>query len=181
MPVDIRGKSYSTVAERVAKFRETHQQWTISTELVYRDDEVVVVKASILNEEGRVISTGYAEEVRASSNINRTSAIENCETSAVGRALAFVGYAGSEIASADEVAGAISAQAAQDLIDYNALVRECFDIVVQVKTHLANDEIDDARAAFKELDVEAQKTLWRAPSKGGVFTTEERAKLKGTN
>jgi hypothetical protein len=181
MPVNIRGKEYATVAERIAKFREHHHGWSIETRLEHRDDEVVVVRAAIANDEGRILATGYAEEVRASSNINRTSAIENCETSAVGRALAFVGYAGSEIASADEVAGAISAQAAADHIEYMALVRECFDVVVQVKTHLQNDEIDDARAAFKELDVEAQKALWKAPSKGGIFTTEERAKLKGTN
>jgi deoxycytidylate deaminase len=159
MPVDIRGKSYQTVAERIAAFREKHPAWAVETLLVHRDDEVVVVRAAIVNDEGRVLATGYAEEVRASSNINRTSAIENCETSAVGRALAFVGYAGSEIASADEVAGAISAQAAAGHIEYMALVRECFDVVVQVKTHLQNDEIDDARAAFKELDVETQKAL----------------------
>jgi deoxycytidylate deaminase len=180
MPVEIRGRSYQTVAERIAAFREKHPAWAVETLLVHRDDEVVVVRAAIVNDEGRVLATGYAEEVRASSNINRTSAIENCETSAVGRALAFVGYAGSEIASADEVAGAISAQAAQDLIEYLNIVRECWDTITEVKGYLANDEIENARASFKELDVETQKALWRAPTKGSAFSTEERAKLKGT-
>jgi deoxycytidylate deaminase len=181
MPVNIRGKEYHTVAERIQKFREACSRWSVLTELVYRDDEVVVMKASIADEEGRILSTGYAEEVRASSNINRTSAVENAESSACGRALAFLGYAGTEIASADEVAGAISAQAAQDLIEYLNLVRECWDTITEVKGYLANDEIENARASFKELDVETQKKLWRAPTKGSAFSTEERAKLKGTN
>lgn len=181
MPVNIRGKEYATVAERVHSLREKHPDWRIHTELVYRDDEVVVVKAAIQDGQGDLVATGYAEEVRASSNINRTSAVENAETSAVGRALAFSGFAGSEIASADEVAGAISAQSAQELIEYLDLVREHWDTISEVKGYLANDEIENARASFKELDVETQKALWRAPTKGSAFSTEERAKLKGTN
>jgi hypothetical protein len=67
----------------------------------------VVVKASI-GKDAAVIATGYAEESRTSSQINRTSALENAETSAIGRALANFGMAGTEYASADEVAQAIS-------------------------------------------------------------------------
>ena len=68
------------------------------------------MKASISNEQGRLLATGFAEEVRAASKINRTSALENAETSAVGRALAALGLAGTEYASADEVANAITQQ-----------------------------------------------------------------------
>jgi hypothetical protein len=64
-------------------------------------------------------------------------------------------------------------------VDYMGLVRDHFDTIVQVKTHLANDEVEDARAAYKELDVEVQKDLWRAPTRGGIWTTNERAKMKG--
>jgi hypothetical protein len=181
MPVKIHNKEYLTVAERVNQFRKDRPDWSILTDLAHRDDEVVVVKAAIADDSGRILATGYAEEVRASSSINRTSAVENAETSALGRCLSFLGYAGSEIASADEVAGAISAQAAQDLIEYLNLVRECWDTITEVKGYLANDEIENARASFKELDVETQKKLWRAPTKGSAFSTEERAKLKGTN
>ena len=56
------------------------------------------------------IYTGHAEEVYDSSMINKTSALENCETSAIGRALASAGFGGTEFASADEVANAISQQ-----------------------------------------------------------------------
>jgi len=110
MAVQIHGKEYFTVAERIGKFREDFPAWTIETQIVSIDEKTVVVQARILNEEGRLISSGIAEEHRASSSINKTSALENCETSAVGRALAFFGLAGTEIASADEVANAIRQQ-----------------------------------------------------------------------
>jgi hypothetical protein len=177
--VNIHGKQYKTVALRVQEFRAHCPSHSIITELVHRDDTLVVMRAAIVDESGRTIGTGYSEEVRASSNINRTSALENAETSAIGRALAAAGYAGTEYASADEVANAIGQQGGLEHIDYMDLVREHFDIIVQVKDHLANDEIEDARAAYKGLDVETQKALWRAPTRGGIWTTDERAKMKG--
>jgi hypothetical protein len=88
----------------------------------------VVVKAIIKNPDGKVVATGHAEEKRNASFINRTSALENAETSAIGRALASAGFIGSEFASADEVAIAIQAQAnskvslqAQKKVDGKAL------------------------------------------------------------
>ena len=109
--VDIRGKQYTTVAKRVQDFREKHQHdLAIVTEIVERDADEVVMKATIQTVEGQVIATGYAEEKRTASQVNRTSALENCETSAIGRALAAFGMAGSEYASADEVSAAIAQQ-----------------------------------------------------------------------
>lgn len=109
--VNIHGKEYKTVAKRVDEFRKTHkQELGIQTNLVSIDERTVVIKAEIINKEGFVIATGYAEENRQSSTINKTSALENCETSAIGRALANFGLAGGEYASADEVAQAISQQ-----------------------------------------------------------------------
>jgi hypothetical protein len=108
--VKIHGKTYLTVARRIADFREAHADWTISSEVISADDNMVIMKASILNESGRLLSTGFAEEDRNRGQINSTSALENCETSAIGRALSFLGYAGTEIASAEEVANAIQQQ-----------------------------------------------------------------------
>lgn len=109
--VNIHGKEYKTVAKRVDEFRSQYKQTlAINTELVSADNERVIVKASIINTDGFVIATGFAEENRAASQINRTSALENCETSAIGRALANFGLAGGEYASADEVANAINQQ-----------------------------------------------------------------------
>lgn len=113
--VNIHGKEYETVASRVQKFRSDKEigiKYSIETELMDANDKTVVMKALIKNMEGKIIATGYAEENRNSSMINKTSALENCETSAIGRALANFGMAGTEYASADEVANAISQQRA---------------------------------------------------------------------
>lgn len=108
--VNIKGKEYQTVALRVHNFREEYPDWTIETELVSRDDEFVVMRCRILNENGRLIGGGYAEERRNASTINQTSALENAETSAIGRALASIGFGGTEYASANEVQNAIHQQ-----------------------------------------------------------------------
>lgn len=104
--VNIHGKEYLTVAYRINKFREDHKSHCITTDIYSSGDKLVVVKATIIDHGDRVVATGFAEEDRTKGTINKTSALENCETSAVGRALAFFGYAGTEIASADEVANA---------------------------------------------------------------------------
>lgn len=108
--VNIRGKEYQTVALRVSKFREAHPDWELSTEIIKADDKVVIMQARIYNADGKCISTGHAEEYRESSQINSTSALENCETSAIGRALAAAGFGGTEFASANEVQNAIQQQ-----------------------------------------------------------------------
>lgn len=107
--VTIHGKEYETVASRVQKFRDKYPEYTLATEVVSVDESTVIMKASILKED-LLIATGHAEENRQSSTINKTSALENCETSAIGRALAAFGLAGTEFASADEVAQAIVKQ-----------------------------------------------------------------------
>jgi hypothetical protein len=109
--VNIRGRDYQTVAYRVGLFREKHPDWTLQTEIIHRDSECVVIKASLLDENGRIRSTGHSEEYRKSSTINKTSALENAETSAIGRALAGLGFGGTEFASADELVNALQQQA----------------------------------------------------------------------
>ena len=108
--VNIRGKEYMTVALRVQKFREAHPDWELSTEIIKADEKVVIMQARIYTENGKCIATGHAEEFRASSQINSTSALENCETSAIGRALSAAGWGGAEFASANEVQNAIHQQ-----------------------------------------------------------------------
>jgi len=111
--VNIHGKEYQTVAYRVGKFREIHKfDLSLATEIVERSEDFVVMKATIANSEGRILATGHSEEYRKASQINKTSALENAETSAIGRALAALGMGGTEFASADEVANAIGQQKA---------------------------------------------------------------------
>ena len=109
--VNIKGKEYQTVALRVQKFREAHPDWELSTEIIKADDTVVIMQARIYTDLGKCIATGHAEEFRASSQINSTSALENAETSAIGRCLAAAGWGGMEFGSANEVQNAIHQQA----------------------------------------------------------------------
>jgi len=115
---NIRGKQYVEVNERIKFFRQEDQykNWTIATDFPLLDAENCVCKCTIANEQGRVVAVGHAHEEKGSSNINKTSYVENCETSAVGRALAMLGIGiDTSIASANEVEDAIAKQ--QTIID----------------------------------------------------------------
>lgn len=104
-------KFYTSVAARVAAFREMCATGTIVTEIVSMADGVVTMKATVSDETGRVLATGLAQEKESSSFINKTSYIENCETSAVGRALGMLGIGSDEqMASAEELVNAINNQ-----------------------------------------------------------------------
>lgn len=105
--MNIKGKDYIPVNERVKAFRMLYPEGTIMTELISASDGIVIVKASVHGDDGGLKATAYAKEVEGSSNINRFSALENCETSAVGRALGFLGIGiDTSIASYEEVSNA---------------------------------------------------------------------------
>lgn len=108
--VNIRGKEYKTVALRVQEFRDQFKDYALITDVIQLDQDQCVIKATVLNELNRVIATGLAQEFRKASQINGTSYVENCETSAIGRALACLGLGGQEFASANEVLNAIHQQ-----------------------------------------------------------------------
>ena len=108
--ISIHGKSYATVALRIAIARRVlGTALDIVTKIVSIDANTVVMQADVYVD-GKHISTGHSEEKRNSSKINQTSALENCETSATGRALAFLGFISDGIASAEEVSTAIMQQ-----------------------------------------------------------------------
>lgn len=105
---NIKGKEYAEVNQRIKAFRMVHPNGTITTDIVNIENGIVLMKASITDDEGRLIGTGYAYEKEKSSFINQTSYIENCETSAVGRALGMCGFGiDTSVASAEEVQNAI--------------------------------------------------------------------------
>jgi hypothetical protein len=99
---------------RVQEFREQFPNYFLTTEIVKIDDEQCIVKAyaGVHLEDGQVqtFATGHAQEFRKASQINGTSYVENCETSAIGRCLAALGLGGTEFASANEVVNAIHQQ-----------------------------------------------------------------------
>jgi hypothetical protein len=87
---------YEPVAARLDRWLKDHPDGRVITDLVHYLQEVAVFKAELWLD-GEIIATGWAEEVRGQGNVNRTSHVENCETGAVGRALANAGYAGSDV------------------------------------------------------------------------------------
>lgn len=105
--IDVKGKNYADVANRVKAFRKLFPNGGIKTELVSLTDGVCVIKAECFDEKGSLLSSGTAYEKEGSSFINKTSYIENCETSAVGRALGFIGIGvENDIASVQEILNA---------------------------------------------------------------------------
>lgn len=98
------GKKYTMVAQRIEAFRLTFGgDYGIETKIVHVDDKSVIVQCDIKDKDGFIVASGIAEEIRGSSNVNKTSAVENCHTSAAGRALAMLGLSGGEFASANEM------------------------------------------------------------------------------
>jgi len=110
---NIRGKQYVEVNERIKFFRQEDQykNWGIHTEFPMLSADECLCRASIVDADGHTVAVGHAHEVKTASNINKTSYVENCETSAVGRALAMLGIGiDVSIASANEVQDAIAQQ-----------------------------------------------------------------------
>ena len=108
--ITVHNKQYATVSLRVAVARRVlGTALDIVTKIVSIDANTVVMQADVYID-GVHVSTGHAEEKRSASKINQSSALENCETSATGRALAFLGFISDGIASAEEVSAAIMQQ-----------------------------------------------------------------------
>ena len=115
--IDIKGKEYSEVNQRIKAFRMVYPDGIIDTQMISNENGVCIFKAQVGYYEDdidgcvRWLGTGYAYEKENSSFINKTSYIENCETSAVGRALGMAGFGiDVSVASAEEVANAIANQ-----------------------------------------------------------------------
>ena len=106
--IDIKGTAYATVNARLKYFRENCKEYRLISEIISDKDGVITMKASILNEKGEVMATGHASEKEGSNFINKTSHVENCETSAWGRALGNFGIGiDAAVASYEEVANAL--------------------------------------------------------------------------
>jgi hypothetical protein len=177
----IHNKVYDTVALRVQKFRDGDgKTLSLTTEIISRDEECVVMKATISVPGGAVLSTGHSEEYRHSSQINKTSALENAETSAIGRALAAFGLGGTEFATADEVAHAIKGKASATVASD---VWDTLDTPTQIKLQGIADharskiDADDPKGAVQiieaeNLDADLKVALWSR------FNSKERSAMK---
>lgn len=176
--VNIKGKQYATVATRVECFRRYFPppEWAIETDAFGLDNEWVRVKASILHN-GVVVATGMGEENRSQGPINRTSALENCETSAVGRALSAFGLHGGEYASANEVQEAIAKQEAdKGAFVKTSLKAQSHEIVREL--HACTD-MDMLKAYWESKEVsEPLKRMKTHYKEGYDACNEEKEKMK---
>lgn len=115
---NIKGKEYAEVNQRVKAFRTLYPEGFITTEIICREGGLCIIKATVghyADGKSVILATGTAYEKEGSSQINRTSYIENCETSAVGRALGMAGFGiDTSIASADEMTNALLQQNTND-------------------------------------------------------------------
>lgn len=115
--INVKGKNYVEVNERIKAFREICPNGSIETNIEYLENGVVVMSCTIRDENGKILSKAHAYEKENSTFINKTSFIENCCTSATGRALGYLGIGiDTSVASAEEVQNAIIQQVDNDKV-----------------------------------------------------------------
>jgi len=140
MTTNIKGKEYAEVNQRIKAFRMLYPEGFITTEILSNEDGVVVMKAvaGYYNEDGtqHILATGTAYEKENSTFINKTSYIENAETSCIGRCMAMCGIGiDTSVASAEEVTNAINNQET-DLNERIELETELQELLVKTETDL---------------------------------------------
>jgi hypothetical protein len=171
------GKKYTEVAKRVEAFR-THfgLKYGITTDIVIDDGKRVVMKAKIFDLANPTTSVGegFAEEIRGSSNVNKTSAIENCETSAIGRALASCGLHGGQYASVDEIHKAktneinidnnklLEKNEPESKVDWTLYIAKQQEAITRMKTLTALSSWTNNEAKNLENLAAADKPKWTA-------------------
>jgi len=159
--VKIKGKDYAMVHERIKALRQHIPNACITTEIVYQEGDVVIIKAMVADEDGRILGTGHAEETKGRGDINRTSYIENCETSAVGRALGMCGIGiDQSFATADEVATAIKQQ--------NKITkkeRELLQRMIEAKGYTAEEIFPTGLDLTAEQYTKAVKNIEKFPAR----------------
>lgn len=155
--ITIQGKDYVPVHERLMEFWKNNPAWSVRTEILESPEGKIRFRASIYDDNGTLRATGHGEEKENSTFINKTSHVENCETSAIGRALGVLGIGiDTNLASFEEVANAIAQK--DDPIDRSSRIyddgREWMSESQYLKTverfkNGETDIIDKAIATFK--------------------------------
>ena len=173
---NIKGKEYAAVNGRINAFRRLYPQGFITTEIVHLQDGMVVIKATCgyYDEQGQpvILASDHAYEKEGSSQINRTSFIENCSTSATGRALGLLGLGiSTAVASAEEMCNAIKQQEdLQDDVDPQKRVA----LIDEINAMMSNYSQDEKRTLFAQALQEAG-----LPKKtSGVMTVSELQRAK---
>jgi hypothetical protein len=141
--IKIHNKEYVEVNQRIKYFRENYPDGSLITEMVSNENGVCVFKATaIIDDKAR--STGWAYEKEGSSNINKTSYLENCETSALGRCLGNLGIGiDGSVASAEEVQTAILQQEELD--------KQCGQALAEISETIGESNAEATAEIWNEL------------------------------
>lgn len=159
--IDFKGKAYGEVSERIKAFRYVYPEGTIETELISNDGEIgkrtCIFKAKVFNGNGYLLGTGTAYEQEGNSYINKTSYIENCETSAVGRALSMAGFSiNTAIVSYEEISNADLQQELMQPVNevqiktLQGLIKQCKEKKIAYESILQEYKVND----LKDLTVQ---------------------------
>ena len=166
--VTIHGKEYLPVSERIKKFRKKYtidEGWSITTEILQNSKEEVLIKAIITNQSQIIIATGHACEQKIG-RINSTNAVENCETSAIGRALASAGFLGDSFASADELVNKLEKD--KLIQELRMRIRDMLLISEQHRSILGAEITDRKRLEKEVSDLKVQMSEYLSVSTRGA-------------
>ena len=148
--INIKGKEYVPVNERIKYFRKEYPGYSLRTEVIQIDEDVAILKAVIRDNDSTIVAEGIAHEIAGDGFINKTSHVENCETSAWGRALGNLGIGiDTSIASSDEIH---TAQRKSTVIDDPATTEQIEQIVELLRETGGTTNLDKiSKSAAKVL------------------------------
>lgn len=181
--IDIKGKDYAQVNQRIKAFRYVFTRGKIETKIISLEGELghrqCLMRCEVYDDLGNLLSVGYAEEKEDSTFINKTSFIENCETSAVGRALGMAGFGiDTSIASAEEVETAMANQSKKPTIlkisqfvaayseEERAKIREHYKVEndEDLPREVVDKYVADRKDKVKEAQAEVKKQYETKPN-----------------
>jgi hypothetical protein len=170
--INIKGKEYITVNERLKEFRNNFKDYSLTTEIIELGQDNCTMKATITDDKGVVRATGFAREVIAKSPINKFAFVENCETSAIGRALGNFGIGiDTAICTADELLMKLAqetnektpAQKAQETRAKNKATKEEVEVGAKKAMEWALTQADNSIEIYSEdwKRIDKMETLLR--------------------
>ena len=155
--IDIKGKKYVLVSDRIIFFNENYKKGSITTDIIKNEDKEIIIKATVIPDVtiDRRFSA-YSQAIKGDGYINETSALENAETSAIGRALGFMGIGVIDsIASVDEITKATNTDILQKAKD--AKIKEIFVKLKESKTLEEANKLKPIIATIYGLLTEEEK------------------------